>query len=62
MGMVLPRAYGGLNFPFTIYMMAICAACETVEEVAAMVRRTVLHEVGHHFGIDDRRLEELGWG
>lgn len=46
----------------TIYMTAICAACETVEQVAAMVRKTVLHEVGHHFGIDDRRLEELGWG
>jgi len=25
------------------------------------VRRTVIHEVGHHFGIDDDRLHELGW-
>ena len=25
------------------------------------VRRTVIHEVGHHFGIDDARLTELGW-
>jgi predicted Zn-dependent protease with MMP-like domain len=26
------------------------------------VRTTVIHEVGHHFGIDDGRLDELGWG
>ena len=25
------------------------------------VRTTVVHEVGHHFGIDDHRLHELGW-
>jgi predicted Zn-dependent protease with MMP-like domain len=25
------------------------------------VRRTVIHEIGHHFGIDDARLHELGW-
>jgi predicted Zn-dependent protease with MMP-like domain len=25
------------------------------------IRITVLHEVGHHFGIDEDRLEELGW-
>ena len=28
---------------------------------AGEVRRTVIHEVAHHFGIDDARLEELGW-
>ncbi|MCB1246887.1 MAG: metallopeptidase family protein [Acidimicrobiia bacterium] len=26
------------------------------------IRTTVLHELGHHLGIDDRRLHELGWG
>jgi predicted Zn-dependent protease with MMP-like domain len=26
------------------------------------IRITVLHELGHHFGIDEDRLEELGWG
>ena len=31
------------------------------EQVAAEVRRTVIHEVGHYFGIDDGRLGELGW-
>lgn len=31
------------------------------EALAAEIRRTVLHEVAHHIGIDDRRLHELGW-
>jgi predicted Zn-dependent protease with MMP-like domain len=30
-------------------------------ELRAEIRRTVLHEVAHHIGIDDRRLHELGW-
>lgn len=45
----------------TIYMGTICAACTTTQDVVDMVRKTVIHEIGHHFGIDDRRLKELGW-
>jgi predicted Zn-dependent protease with MMP-like domain len=30
-------------------------------ELKEEIRRTVLHELGHHLGIDDRRLAELGW-
>jgi predicted Zn-dependent protease with MMP-like domain len=45
----------------TIYMATICDACQTTPEVVELVRRTVIHEVAHHFGIDDRRLDELGW-
>ena len=45
----------------TIYHQAICRICNTDEQVVAEVRRTVVHEVGHHFGIDDERLHELGW-
>jgi predicted Zn-dependent protease with MMP-like domain len=45
----------------TIYRLAICAVCQTAHEVVEEVRRTVVHEVGHHFGIDDARLTELGW-
>ncbi len=44
-----------------IYRQAICAICDTAEQVAEQVRRTVIHEVGHHFGIGDERLRELGW-
>lgn len=45
----------------TIYRIAICAVCRTEAEVVEEVRRTVIHEVGHHFGIDDDRLHGLGW-
>src|SRR5215469_11579110 len=44
-----------------IFRRAICAICHTEEEVAEQVRRTVIHEVAHHFGIGDERLRELGW-
>jgi predicted Zn-dependent protease with MMP-like domain len=32
------------------------------EELEEQVRITVVHEVAHHFGFDEERLEELGWG
>jgi predicted Zn-dependent protease with MMP-like domain len=44
-----------------IYRQQICAICRTEQEVAEQVRRTVIHEIAHHFGIDDHRLSELGW-
>jgi predicted Zn-dependent protease with MMP-like domain len=52
---------GVLPDHITIYRQAICAICQTEDEVADQVRRTVVHEVAHHFGIDDDRLSELGW-
>jgi predicted Zn-dependent protease with MMP-like domain len=52
---------GVLPDRITIYRRAICAISRTEDEVASQVRRTVIHEVGHHFGIDDDRLDELGW-
>jgi len=57
-----PSGYAGvLPDRIIIYRQAICAICQTEEEVADEVRRTVIHEVAHHFGIDDDRLHELGW-
>ena len=52
---------GVLPDRITIYRRAICAICSTEDEVVEQVRRTVIHEVGHHFGIGDERLDELGW-
>jgi predicted Zn-dependent protease with MMP-like domain len=52
---------GVLPDRITIYQLAICAICNTEQEVIEEVRRTVIHEVGHYFGIDDDRLRELGW-
>ena len=54
--------YGGvLPDRITIYRQAIEAICQSEAEVAEQVRRTVIHEVAHHFGLSDERLRELGW-
>ena len=45
----------------TIFRLPICAMCDTEEEVVEQVRITVVHELAHHYGIDDDRLHELGW-
>ena len=52
---------GVLPDRITIYRQAICAVCASEDEVVTRVRRTVIHEVGHHFGITDARLRDLGW-
>lgn len=52
---------GVLPDRITIYRPAICAICRTEQEVDDQVRRTVIHEIARHFGIDDNRLSELGW-
>jgi predicted Zn-dependent protease with MMP-like domain len=53
---------GVLPDRITIYMGPILRHCEEPEEVVHEVAVTVVHEVAHHFGIDDARLHELGWG
>ena len=55
--------YGGL-LPdrITLYRRAILAVCETEDDVVEEVAVTVVHEIAHHFGIDDARLHQLGWG
>ncbi|HMQ25402.1 MAG TPA: metallopeptidase family protein [Acidimicrobiales bacterium] len=55
--------YAGMVMPdrITIYRLAICAMCADEAEAVEQVRVTVVHEVAHHFGIDDDRLDELGY-
>ncbi len=57
------ETYGGLAMPdrITIYRLPICAMSADEDEVVEQIRITVVHEIAHHFGIDDERLEELGW-
>ncbi len=40
----------------TVYRVPLLAVCHTQRELRDEVRLTVLHEVGHHFGIDDKDL------
>jgi predicted Zn-dependent protease with MMP-like domain len=44
-----------------IYRRPILAICDTEDDVVDEVRVTVVHEIAHHFGIDDARLHDLGW-
>jgi len=52
-GMVLPDK-------ITLFRRPILAACRTPQEVQARIRMVVIHELGHHFGLDEDRLRELG--
>lgn len=53
---------GFLPDTIEIFREPLLAVCSTPDQVRHEVAVTVLHEVGHHFGIDDRWLHENGWG
>lgn len=54
-------AAGSLPDRITVFRRPTLAICDTLEEVVEEVAVTVVHEIAHHFGIDDERLHELGW-
>jgi predicted Zn-dependent protease with MMP-like domain len=54
--------YGGvLPDRITIYRNPILRICASEADVVEEVAITVVHEIAHHFGIDDERLHQLGW-
>lgn len=53
---------GVLPDRITIYRYAIERICHTYAQVVTQVKITVVHEIAHHFGIDDAALTEWGWG
>lgn len=53
---------GALPDTITIFRESLLEMCDTEGEVVEEVAITVIHEIAHHFGIDDERLHELGWG
>jgi predicted Zn-dependent protease with MMP-like domain len=55
--------YGGvLPDRITLYQDALVDACEDENELRDEVAITVVHEIAHHFGIDEETLHRLGWG
>ncbi len=55
--------YGGeLPDRIFVYRDAILDICDDEDDVVEEVAITVVHEIAHHFGVDDDRLHELGWG
>lgn len=53
---------GVLPDRITIYRGPALRMCESREDVVAETEVTVVHEIAHHFGIDDERLHALGYG
>jgi predicted Zn-dependent protease with MMP-like domain len=45
-----------------VFMHAHLDMCPTDRELVEEIRKTVVHEIGHHFGLDDDRIDDLGYG
>lgn len=57
-----PLSYAGVAPDrITVFSGPICRLADDADQLARSVRTTVLHEVGHYFGMTDARLRELGW-
>lgn len=64
-GVSLPERgsdHTGLPDRITIFRRPLLDLCADADELVREVRVTVVHEIAHHFGIDDDRLHELGYG
>jgi predicted Zn-dependent protease with MMP-like domain len=57
-----PMGYTGvMPDQITIFRGPLMARARDEADLAEQVRVTVLHEIGHYFGLSDDRLHELGW-
>lgn len=54
----------GVRLPDKIFLFKhnIESVCDSEEHLKQEVRKTVLHEIGHHFGLDEDDLDKLGYG
>lgn len=53
---------GALPDQITVFQGPLERMCHSRSELLDQIAVTVVHEMAHHFGIDDDRLGELGWG
>ena len=55
--------YGGLAMPdvISLYRLPLCEVADDVEHLIEEIAVTIVHEIAHHFGIDDDALFALGW-
>ena len=64
-GIALTERWGDptMDLPDRIFIFRnpLLDLCASREELVEEVRITVVHEVAHHFGIDDHRLHDLGY-
>ena len=54
----------GVRLPDVIFIFQedIELVCDSADQLKDEIRTTVLHEIGHHYGLDEDQLEELGFG
>lgn len=57
-----PPQSGDLPPRITLFRGPLLEDCVDEEDLREEIATTVIHEIAHHFGIDEDRLEELGWG
>jgi predicted Zn-dependent protease with MMP-like domain len=64
----VPRRWRSIFAPLSdfpdkieIYYQPIVHACSRPHEIRELVRRVVIHEVGHHFGMSEQQLRALGY-
>nr|WP_257306060.1 metallopeptidase family protein [Geothrix sp. SG10] len=57
-----PEQSGDLPPRITIYRGPLLEDCRDEDDLREEIATTVIHEIAHHFGISEARLEELGWG
>jgi predicted Zn-dependent protease with MMP-like domain len=55
-------AAGALPDRITLFRGPLTRMCLDIEELTEEIAVTVVHEIAHHFGIDDAALHDLGWG
>lgn len=65
-GVALPKRTfdhtGFLPDTITIYRQALKNICHSEDQLIEQVRITVMHEIGHYFGLDEADLHRLGYG
>lgn len=56
-----PEVAWGMPDRIVLYRLPHCAAVDDADQLRVEIRVTLMHEIGHYFGIDEDRLHELGW-
>nr|WP_253201966.1 metallopeptidase family protein [Subtercola sp. PAMC28395] len=53
--------FGELPDRIVLFRLPLLSVCENEDELRDEIHTTLVHEIGHFYGIDDERLHELGW-
>ena len=53
--------FGELPDRIVLFREPLLASVETIDELRDEIHVTLVHEIGHYYGIDDEQLHKLGW-